>query len=95
MKQEALLGKGAQEESHRVKEPGELLFHMAQGLKFYGDGISFWVVFSQAFWLRVLSGGARIVQPRWMPVRSILGGGWTCACVLLSFLELFWLVMAC
>ena len=48
-KQEALLGKGAQEESHRVKEPGELLFHMAQGLKFYGDGISFWVVFSQSF----------------------------------------------
>ena len=37
----------------------------------------------------------RIVQPRWMPVRSILGGSWTCACVLLSFLELFWLVMAC
>ena len=24
-----------------------------------------------------LSGGARLVQPRWMPGRRILGGGWT------------------
>ena len=23
-------------------------------------------------------GGARLVQPRWMPERRILGGGWTC-----------------
>ena len=27
--------------------------------------------------LRVLPGGARLVQPRWMPARRILGGGWT------------------
>ena len=26
----------------------------------------------------VLPGGACLVQPRWMPERSILGGGWTC-----------------
>ena len=26
---------------------------------------------------RVLLGGARLVQPRWMPERRILGGGWT------------------
>ena len=51
---------------------------MAHSLGFYGDGISFWVVFSQSFWLRVLPGGARLVQPRWMPVRRILWGGWTC-----------------
>ena len=49
---------------------------MARSLGFYGDGISFQVVFSQSFWLRVL-GGARLVQPRWMPKRRILGGGQT------------------
>ena len=27
---------------------------------------------------RVLPGGARLVQPRWMPKRRILGGGRTC-----------------
>ena len=26
----------------------------------------------------VLPGGARLVQPRWMPERRILGGGQTC-----------------
>ena len=41
-------------------------------LRFYGDGVSFWVVFSRSFWLRVLPGGARLVQPRWMPTRKIL-----------------------
>ena len=51
---------------------------MARSLGFYGDGISFPVVFSQSFWLRVLPGGARLVQPRWMPARRILGGGRTC-----------------
>jgi len=51
---------------------------MACSLRFYGDGISFRVVLSQSFWLRVLPGGARLVQPRWMSERRILGGGWTC-----------------
>ena len=45
---------------------------------FYGDRISFWVVFSQSFWLRVLPGGTRLVQPIRMPARRILGGGQTC-----------------
>ena len=44
-KQEILLGKGAQMESSRLKEPGE---HGLQS-RFYGDGISFWVVLSQSF----------------------------------------------
>ena len=57
---------------------GEQLCHVACSLQFYGDGISFWVVFSQSFWLRVLPGGAHLVQPRWMPERRILGGGQTC-----------------
>ena len=50
---------------------------MAHSLGFYVDGISFWVVFSQSFLLRVLPGGVRIGQPRWMPERRILGGGRT------------------
>ena len=50
---------------------------MACSLGFYGDGISFRVVFSQSLWLRVLPGGARLVQPRWMPERRILEGGQT------------------
>ena len=29
--------------------PGELLCHMARSLRFYGDGISFRVVFGQSF----------------------------------------------
>ena len=41
-KQEILLGKGPRVESSRVREP-------APWLGFYGDGISFWVVFGQSF----------------------------------------------
>ena len=51
---------------------------MACSLRFYGDGISFRIVLSQSFWLGVLPGGARLVQPRWMSERRILGGGRTC-----------------
>ena len=54
--------------------PGELLCYMTCSLRSYGDRISFWVVFGRSFWLRVLPGGARIAQPRWMPER-ILGVG--------------------
>ena len=50
---------------------------MACSLGFYGDGISFLVVLNQSFWLRVLPGGACLVQTRWRPERRILGGGWT------------------
>ena len=48
-KQEILLGKGAQAESSRVRDPGELLCHVARSLGFSGDGISFRVVFRQSF----------------------------------------------
>ena len=57
---------------------GEQLWHMTCSLGFYSDGISFWVAFSESFWLRVLPVGACLVQPRWMPERRILGGGRTC-----------------
>ena len=50
---------------------------MACSLGLYGDGISLRVVFRRSFWLRVLPGGAGLVQPTWMPGR-ILGGGRTC-----------------
>ena len=49
---------------------------MAQSLGFFGDGISFWVVFGQSFW-QGSSWSACIAQPRWRPAK-ILGGGRTC-----------------
>ena len=67
-KQEALRGTGAQVESRRVRGPRGLLCHMAHRLGFYGDGISFQLVFGQSLLLRVLPGGTHIAQPRWMPV---------------------------
>ena len=70
-----LIGKGHPVESSRLR--GTALPRGSQS-QFYGDGISFQVVFSQLFWLRVLPGGACLVQPRWMPERRILGGGLTC-----------------
>ena len=46
-KQEILLGKGTRVESSRVREPRRTA--LARSLGFYGDGISFQVVFSQSF----------------------------------------------
>ena len=48
-KQETLLGRGSWVESRRVRDPGELLCHVARSLGFYGDGVSFWVVSGQSF----------------------------------------------
>ena len=50
-KQEILLGKGTRVKSRRLREPRRRLCHMARSLGFYGEGISFQVVFSQLFWL--------------------------------------------
>ena len=52
---------------------------MARNVGFYGDGISFWVVFDQSFSFTVFPGGARITQPRWMLARGILESGRTCS----------------
>ena len=71
------IGKGRQGESSRVKGPGRLLCHVARSLRFYGDAISFWVVFGQSLWIRVLPSCRHIVQPRLMPARRILGSGRT------------------
>ena len=48
-KQEILLGKGTWVESSRVREPRRTALPLARGLGLHGDGISFWVVFSQSF----------------------------------------------
>ena len=85
-KQGLLLGKGAWAESRRVREPRRTAVSYGLQSRFYGDGMSFQVVFSRSFWLRVLPGGAHLVQPRWMPERRILGGGsWTCGVSFLPF----------
>ena len=47
--QEILLGKGARVESSRVREPRRTALSHGCSLGFYGDGISFPVVFSQSF----------------------------------------------
>ena len=44
-KKDILLEKGAQVESSREREPRELLCPMACSLRFYGNGVSFPVVF--------------------------------------------------
>ena len=56
---------------------GDLLCLAAHGLGFYGDGISFQVVFGQYLSLRGLPSDAGIAQPGWMPMRGVLGGGRT------------------
>ena len=94
-KQEILLGKGTWAESSRVREPRRTALPLARGLGLHGDGISFWVVFSQSFWLRVLPGDAHLVQPRWVPERRILGGGRTCGVSFWPFLNssgCWWLI---
>ena len=47
-KQEILLGKGTRVESSRVREPRRTALPCCS-LRFYGDGISFRVVFGQSF----------------------------------------------
>ena len=67
------IGEGCSEGEQQGKGTQENC-HVAHSLRFYGNGVSFQVVSEQSFWLRVLPGGAPIVQPRWIPVRRILGG---------------------
>ena len=76
-KQEIFLGKGTWVESSRVREPrrtalprgsGFMVIELVSGLSLANHSDS-----------RVLPGGARLVQPRWLPERRILGGGRTCS----------------
>ena len=48
-KQETLLGKGARVESSRGREPRRTALPCGSQARFYGDGISFRVVFGQSF----------------------------------------------
>ena len=48
-KTEILLGKGTRVESSRVREARSTSLPVAHSLCFYGEGISFRVVFSQSF----------------------------------------------
>ena len=57
--------------------PGGLLCLVTHNLGFYVDGIDFQVVLGWSFWLRILPGGARVAQPRWMSIRRLLGCGRT------------------
>ena len=71
-RQEAFLGRGYRAESSRVREPGRslpcgfMVMGLVSGLSLANHSDS-----------RVLPGGARIAQPRWMQARGILGGGGT------------------
>ena len=85
--QEILLGKGTWVESNRVREPRKTALPRLLWSQVLCVGISFWIVFSQSFWVRVLPGGARLVQPRWMPAIRILGGGRTCGVPFWPFLN--------
>ena len=46
-KQEILLGRDTWAESRRIREPRRTALPMACSLRFYGDGINFWVVSGQ------------------------------------------------
>ena len=61
-------GKGTQENSSasRLTVLAFMVMALASGLSLANHSDS------------VLPGGARLVQPRWMPERRILGGGQTC-----------------
>ena len=78
-KQKPLLGRGIQAESRGVRETRRTA--LACGLKFQGNGVSFWVVSGQLsclcpclVWLRVPPSGAHISQPRWIPAWRFLKG---------------------
>ena len=80
------IGKGCPGRGQEGKGTQEDCSVMWLRLGFYGDGIIFWVVANQSFWLRVFLGDTRIAQARWTPVRRILGGDRTCASPLTSLL---------
>ena len=54
------IGKGTQAENSRLREPRRATLPCGSQSRFYGDGISFQVVFGLSPWLRVITGGARI-----------------------------------
>ena len=77
-KQEILLGKGTRVDSSRVREPGRTALPCGWQSCFMVMGLVSGLSLANHSVSRVLPGGARLVQPRWMPERRILGGGRTC-----------------
>ena len=72
------IGKGHREESSRVREPRRTaLSHGLQSRVFMVIGLVSGLSLANHS-DSVLSGGACLVQPKWMPERRILGGGWSC-----------------
>ena len=90
-KQEALLGTGALAESIKVREPRRTA--LPRGLRFYGDGISFWLFSGQSLY----SGSFLVVHASLSQdgCQQKDSGRWLDAwCLHLTFPELFGLVMA-
>ena len=87
--------RGRDQQGKGTQENCCAMWLVACSLRFYGDGISFWVVFGQSFFFflanhsdsRVLPGGTCIAQPRWILTTGILGGGWTHGVLFRSFLN--------
>ena len=82
-------GKGTQENSSvtRLAVSGFMVMGLVSGLSLANHSDS-----------RVLPGGARLVQPRWMPERRILGGGRTCGISFwpsLNSSSWWWLIALC
>ena len=67
-------GNGLTGEEQGVRGPRGTALPCGLRFQVYGNEISFWVVSGQSFRLRVLPGGASIVQPRWVPARIL--GDW-------------------
>lgn len=71
---EALLRRGSWAKQPGEANPGELLYCMACSLRFYGEGVSFWVVSAHhsdpgPF----LVAHALLKQPKGIPASRILG----------------------
>ena len=78
-KQEILLGKGTRAESSRVREPRRTaLSHGFAVAGFMVMGLVSGLSLANHSDSKVLPGGVRIAQPRWMLARGILGSGQTC-----------------
>ena len=76
-KQEILLGKDTRADSSRVRGPRRTALPRLTVLGFMVMGLVSRLSLANHY-DRVLPGGTHLVQPIWMPVRRILGGGWTC-----------------
>ena len=72
------------------KGPPENSSATVLGFMVMGLVLWWWVVFSQSFWLRVLAGGACLVQPRQMPEIRILGSSRICGVSFWPFLNSSW-----